>query len=330
MTAGRVLITGATGVVGPAVVDAFSAAGWAVRAFVRVSPAVPPWSAPASLEVGSLDDAASLERAMQDVQVVIHLAGKLHVDASTRSDLAAFRAVNVDGTRQVVAAARRGGARVILASTIAVYGPTHGRDVDEQSRPLPETPYARSKLDAETLALDESNGSGRGIVLRLAAVYGPRMKGNYLRLVRALARPWFLAIGSGNNRRSLIHEEDVARAFLAAASRPELGGRVFNVTDGGVHRMRDIVAAISAALGRRAPRFALPAAPVRFACRTADAAARLAGRRAPVTPDAIDKWLEDLAVFSTRARSELGFVPAVSLVDGWRRTVEALRHTGAV
>lgn len=330
MTACRVLITGATGVIGPAVVDAFSAAGWAVRAFVRVRPGAAAWSAPAALEVGRLDDVASLERAMQDVQVVIHLAAKLHVNVPTESDLAAYRAVNVEGTRHVVVAARRAGARVIFASTIAVYGPTHGREVDEESPPLPETPYARSKLDAETLVLNESNGGGSGTVLRLGAIYGPRMKGNYLRLVRALAGPWFLPIGPGTNRRSLIHEDDVGRAFLAAASHPELSGRAYNVTDGAVHRMRDIVAAISAALGRPAPRFALPAAPVRFACRTADAAARLAGRRAPVTPEALDKWLEDLAVSSTRARSELGFVPAVLLPDGWRRTVDALRRTGAL
>ncbi len=328
MTAPRVLVTGATGVIGPAVVDALAAAGWSVRTFVRVPPDVAPWSAPAALAMGSLEDIHSVVRAVHDVQLVVHLAAKLHINAPTDAEVCEYGAVNVEGTRHVVDAARRAGARVILASTIAVYGATHGRDVDERAAPAPDTAYARSKIEAESLVLDASDGRSPGTVLRLGAVYGPRMKGNYRRLVRGLARGWFIPVGACRNRRSLVHERDAARAFAVTAGRADSAGRVYNVTDGQVHEMRDILSAIAAALERRAPRFALPAKPVRLACGTAERAARLVGWRSPITRDTLDKWLEDLAVSAVRVRTELGFVPSIPLDVGWRQTVEAMRSAG--
>ena len=100
-------------------------------------------------------------------------------------------------------------------------------------------------------------------MLRLGAVYGAQVKGNYRRLLSALARGRFVPIGSGRNRRTLIYDKDVARAALLAVCHPDAAGRVFNVTDGEVHTMATIVRTLCTALGRRPPCLTLPAGPVR-------------------------------------------------------------------
>ena len=100
--------------------------------------------------------------------------------------------------------------------------------------------------------------------MRLGAVYGPRIKGNYERLTRALARHRFIPIGNGLNRRTLIYDKDVGRAAVLAVSHPAAAGRVFNVTDGEYHTLNEIIESICAALGRTPPRLSLPVVPVRF------------------------------------------------------------------
>jgi len=133
-------------------------------------------------------------------------------------------------------------------------------------------------------------------VLRLGAVYGSRIKGNYERLTRSLAgnlgpgnlggnlgtrsqflrklghvpglpghvpRFPFIPIGSGLNRRTLVYDKDVGRAAALAVFHPAAAGRVFNVTDGGFHTLNEIIESICAALGRKPPRLSLPVGPTR-------------------------------------------------------------------
>jgi UDP-glucose 4-epimerase len=166
------------------------------------------------------------------------------------------------------------------------------------------------------------------VVLRLAAVYGPGMKGNYLRLLHALQRGRFAFVGHGDNRRTVVHVDDACAAAQLAAFHPEAPGRAFNVTDGAVHSVREIVLAICAALGRRAPRWHVPARPARAAAWAVDRAFRLAGRRSPIGPDAIAKLLEDVAVCGQRITRELGFTPRLGLEAGWRATVGELFSGG--
>ncbi len=100
-------------------------------------------------------------------------------------------------------------------------------------------------------------------MLRLGAVYGSRIKGNYERLTRALACHRFIPIGNGLNRRTLVYDKDVGRAATLAVSHPAAAGRVFNVTDGGFHALNEIIESICSALGRKPPRLSLPVGPTR-------------------------------------------------------------------
>ena len=150
--------------------------------------------------------------------------------------------------------------QVVALSSIAVYGP-QTQTADEDTVPAPDTPYGVSKLArgrGSVASGPQPTAAPSAVVLRLAAVYGPSVKGNYERLVRALARGRFVPVGDGNNARTLVFEDDAAQAILLAASRPDATGGIFNVTDGGIHTVREIVEAIARALGRRPPRLSVP------------------------------------------------------------------------
>ena len=220
----------------------------------------------------------------------------------------------------------------MYASTIAVYGPTApgAAPATEDAGCAPDTPYARTKLAGEQHLVGAAapDGTPLGVALRLAAVYGPGVKGNYQRLVQAMARGLYVPVGPGTNRRTLVHESDVATAVLLAATGAAAAGRTFNVTDGKVHEVRVIVAAIASALGRRPPRLHVPVGVARMAAAAVAALSRALARPAPVTRATIDKLLEDVAVDGTRLEETLGFVPAFDLQTGWRDVIARMRAQG--
>jgi nucleoside-diphosphate-sugar epimerase len=320
-----VLVTGATGAVGPALVTHAVASGLRVRTLSRHPPPAGLFASDVDAQVGDIRDAAARGRALEGVSRVLHLAAVLHLVTPAEQAGANYADVNTAATSALLRdAAAAGVERVVLFSSIAVYGETHGALATEATPPAPATPYARSKLQAEQAVLAETrpDGTPLGVVLRLAAVYGPRVKGNYLSLVRYLASRRPLPILPGSNRRTLVFDDDVARAAVLASEHPAAAGSTFNVTDGSVHTVREIHDAICEALGRRAPRVGLPVA----VARTMVDAGRWS-LRGPLARVAamVDKYAEDVAVDGCRIQRVLGFTPGIGLQEGWRRTVQQLR-----
>ena len=334
-TAVRALVTGATGAIGPAAVRALLTAGAAVRVFGRLDRVRdqpdrwPGWLPGVELASGDITRPDTVAAAMPDIDVVIHLAALLHVVNPPAGHEQRYRTINVDGTRHVAeAAAAAGVRRLVLASTTAVYGPTGGQPASEDTAPAPDSWYAESKLEAERVARAVGRQSGvEVVILRLSAVYGPRVRGNYRRLLRAMARGRFVSIGPGRNRRSLVADTDAARAFELAARHPAAAGQTFNVADGPAHTVDEILAAMAAAVGRRRPRWHLPAGLARIAAEAGDIAGGVVGRRPGLRPS-IEKYLEESAVEASRIVDVLGFRPELDLADGWRMTAESLRATG--
>jgi nucleoside-diphosphate-sugar epimerase len=317
------LVTGATGAIGPGVVAAM-AATHDIRTLSRHPPDPALFRVPVEPFTGDVTDAAVVQRAMRGAEIVVHLAALLHVVDPPPSMRTEYERINVGGTATVMEAARlEGVSRVVVMSTIAVYGYAGHQVLDEQSSTAPDTLYGRTKLAAEQLALAVRGAQGQPLatVLRSAAVYGPRVKGNYQRLVTALARRRFVPIGRGENLRTLVHENDLAAATALAATHPAAAGRIYNVSDGTPHRLSEIIAAIATALERRPPRWHVPVTPVR-------AALRVAGLVDVRFPRMLDKYLEEVAVDASRIQRELGFRPSAGLLDGWHLTIAAMQQEG--
>jgi len=320
----RILITGATGAVGPVVVRAFHGAGYAVRTLSLDQPSAGIWPDGVEAVIGDVTDVSDVRAVMEGVDAVIHMAALLHIVHVSPELRDKYQRINVEGTGNVLnAAAEAGVKRIVLFSTIAVYGQSGGRILTEDSTPCPDTFYAQTKLEAEQIVLRASGADGRpsGTVLRFGAIYGSRIKGNYERLTHALANHRFIPIGNGLNRRSLIYDKDVGRAAVQAVFHPGSAGRLFNVTDGSFHTLNEIIEAICSGLGRRPPRLSLPVEPTRTLVRFMESGMNAVGFKSPVTTEMITKYTEDIAVDSSRFQKDIGFVPQYDLKTGWKETI---------
>jgi len=341
-----ILLTGATGAVGPLVVKAFHDAGYSIRTLSIDPPPAGIWPDDVEARVGDVTDVSEVWAATVGVDAIVHMAALLHIVNPPPEMREKYVRVNVGGTEAVVDAAVKAGVqRVVLFSTIAVYGASGGRVLNEMSPTCPDTFYGQTKLDAEQVVLKarRADGAPLGTVLRFGAIYGSRIKGNYERLTHALAGNLgtrsrflgklghvphfpFIPVGDGLNRRTLIYDKDVGRAVVQVVSHPAAAGRLYNVTDGGFFSMNEIIEAICLALGRKPPLFSLPAGLMRMVAGLIEKGAGFFGKKAPITRETVDKYTEDIAVDGSLFQKEIGFVPMYDLEAGWKDAIKEMRE----
>jgi nucleoside-diphosphate-sugar epimerase len=316
------VITGVGGTLGPILAHHLNQRGYSIRGFDCKHPEVDILPAECHLFLGDIIDQKLLTLAFRGADFVFHLAAKLHIPDPSFELKEDYKRVNVDGTRSVVQAALSAGVkRLVFFSTINVYGSSQPGQLLDESSPLnPDSFYAESKALAEEVV---SMGIP-SVILRLAAVYGPRMKGNYVRLVNAIRRNRFVPIGNGLNRRTLVYQQDVAAAALLAAEHPAAKGQIYNVTDGTVHTLREIQDAVARAIGKRPQRLFVPASAARLLAAALEYSFRLLGKRCPIDGGTIDKLLEDMAVSGERIQRKLGFRPQFDLSAGWKEAIRFL------
>jgi UDP-glucose 4-epimerase len=303
------------------------AEGYAVRALLH-SRANDAAALPANGEIvfGDITNVNLVSEAVRGVDLVFHLAAKLHIENPPPELTDEYVRVNVEGTRCLVeAAAAAKCERLIFFSTINVYGPTAcGEIVSEDAELHPDSLYAETKVCAEEIVRQLAGT----VVLRAAAVYGPAMKGNFPRLVRAMKKGLPVLVGQGNNRRTMIYVEDLCRAAMVAAEHPAAPGQTFNISDGCVHRLRDVINAISDALGQARSTFRLPEFALRAGAGIIEQSFGVVGKRAPISRATIDKLTEDMAVSSAKIQKQLGFRPQYNLAEGWRETIRLMESRG--
>ncbi len=321
------LVTGATGAVGPSLVRHLVEEGYQVRILIKPGSDIRLLPECIISIIGDINDLDVVARAVSGADYVFHLAAKLHINNPDTSLIKEYKHVNIGGTKTIVDASVAANVkRVIFFSTINVYGSGQpGQEFIENNLVDPQTLYATTKAKAEEIVLSARSAHEEkplGVVLRLAAIYGPGMKGNYVSLLRGLKQGWFIPIGSGKNRRTLIYVDDAIRAAVLAARQPEAAGNIYNLTDGRVYSLMDIIRAMCGALDRRPPRIHLPIAPIRFSVGLIEDGFRFLGRRFPIGRHTIGAMLEDRAVSGDKIQKDLGFRPQIDLEEGWSRVVD--------
>jgi len=319
------LITGATGAIGPSLIQHLLKNGYAVRTFSRHQPAEA--LLPAAVEVvqGDLTDSSSntLAQALSGVDVVFHLAAMLHIENPSPTLAPRYEAVNVGGTQNVInAAAQAGVVRFVYFSTVKVYGLHQREPVHEAIPPTPSTLYAQTKWKGEQVV--NSAQDIETVILRLSAVYGPRLRGSWERMVKAIARGWFIPIGTLRNQRSLTYVEDVARVAQWAVESPNSAGQTYNVVGHEGVSMHAILSAIYGALGRSLPAWRLPAFAVLPAVFAIDKGLSLFGKRSPLNLDTVRQLINDEVYAGEKLRNG-GFQAFTPLEQAWRETVGGLR-----
>jgi UDP-glucose 4-epimerase len=309
VTAGRIVVTGATGFVGQHLVRQLAAQGREVLALVRSTggPPVPG----VRVVARDLETALSVADLLRPGDTVVHLAARAHVMHDKVADpLAAYRAANVAPVRMLCDSAIAAGAdHVILLSSAKIYGEGRASPYTLRDPAAPADAYGRSKWEAEEVL--RTAGAGGGLawtILRPPFVYGPGGKGNFPRLIR-LARvseriP--LPLASIRNARSVIFVGNLAHAIQRCAVDPRARGCVFLPTDRRDVSTPELLEAIALVRGRRAKLFRCPVGVLR-------AAATLAGRRAE-----IDRLTESLRLDGGAIRQGLDWEAPHSLEDGIR------------
>lgn len=289
------VVTGASGFLGAHVCSELAARGHDVRALVRREV---PHLRIAQVHYEGLHDSEGIQRALEGVSAVVHLAARVHMVRDESTDpLGEFRRVNVDGTHTLgELAARAGVSEFFFASSVKAMGETNTRPWTEADPPSPGDPYGISKLEAELALADVGSVSGMATVpLRLPLVYGPGVRANMLRLFRLVDRGWLLPLGSIDNRRSLVFAGNVAAAIALLLGRVR-GHEVFLVSDGEDVSTTELIHAIGESLGRR-PR--LMPAPVSLA----DLGRRIG---VPILKGTIDRLFGSLTIDASKLRDRIG------------------------
>src|SRR2546428_6265253 len=151
----KALVTGAGGFIGRHLVARLLQNGYSVRALVHKSRPPAEWLASVEVAIGDVRDAQAMKEVAAGREIVYHLAGKAHALTEVRGDEDAYRAINTDGTRHVLEGAVAIGARAfVLFSSVKAMGEGGSRCLDESFDGQPETPYGRSKLEAERAVLE--------------------------------------------------------------------------------------------------------------------------------------------------------------------------------
>lgn len=293
----KILVTGATGFVGRALVPALSIDGHEVRAIGRANGP-------------TLDDVeAEWHSLLEACDAVVHLAAMVHVMKDATALAEKFQAVNVDGTARLARqAAEAGVSRFVMLSSVKVHG--ESGHLSESSPRNPLDPYGRSKRDAEDAVCAVGAREGMDVVIiRPPLVYGPGVRANFATLAAAVRRGVPLPLGAIHNRRSLVGLQNLVSLLATCLTHPKAANQAFLVSDGEDLSTPELISRMASVLGREARLFPVPESLL-------TAMAGALGRRGEVR-----RLVGSLTVDIDKARRVLDWTPPMSIDAGLREAL---------
>jgi nucleoside-diphosphate-sugar epimerase len=275
------------------------------------------------IRTGDLADAAAVHRATEGCDLVYHIAATYREAGQGAS---AYTRVNVEGTRNVLEAARLAGAkRVVHCSTGGVHGHIDHPPANEDAPLAPGDIYQRTKLEAEQAAAEYGGRHGLDVVIaRPIGIYGPGDL-RFLKMFRGLARGRFPMLGSGQVFYHLTHVSDLVRGFELCGTTAAAAGRTYILAGPEYTTLARLVELIAAELRVDPPRVHWPVWPVWVAGAMCEAVCIPLGIDPPLFRRRVDFYRKSRAFDTTRARQELGYNPAIDLKTGIHDTAEWYR-----
>jgi NAD dependent epimerase/dehydratase len=307
----RVLVTGAGGFIGSHLAEALVRAGAEVRAFLRytsrgdhgwLEKADPETARELDVFRGDLTNPEAAANAVAGREVVLHLGALIPIPYSYRHPRE-FVAANVEGTLNILEAARREGlTRLVHTSTSEVYGTAKHVPIGEDHPLQPQSPYAASKVGADQLALSYHRSFETPVVIvRPFNTYGPRQSARAVIptiVTQALSRE-MIELGSIHPTRDFLFVEDTVAGLMAAAIATGVEGEVINLGTGVEVSIRDLAGRVFALLGRDLP---------------------ISLDESRLRPP--DSEVERLLADASKAKALLGWESEVELDEGLRRTID--------
>ena len=198
---------------------------------------------------------------LESIDTVFHLAGFAHDMQDPSKVKHLYHAVNVEATVELARLAVISGVKrfVFVSSVKAGGSPLSERCASESDQGDPEGVYGKSKREAELKLLKIGKESGMHVsIIRPSLVYGPGVKGNLQLMLSGIARGWFPPLPETENRRSMIHVDDLVRAIFLVAEDDRANGEIFIATDGKPYSSREIYSTMCNIAGRPVPKWCVP------------------------------------------------------------------------
>jgi nucleoside-diphosphate-sugar epimerase len=308
-----IAVTGASGFVGRALCQSLEEQGRPYRALVRTLDA----RLPQACVVGDIGPDTDWAQALEGVECVVHCAARVHVMREQAFDpLAAFRRINVDGTRRLALEASQAGVgRMVFVSTLKVLGEQSapGTRLQHLSPAKPQDPYGQSKWEAEQALWLAAQQTGlQAVVVRPPLVYGPGVKANFLKLMQAVSRGVPLPLGLVQNQRSLLALGNLTDLLQLCTSHPGAAGQTFLASDDQDVSVSELVRELALVFERPARLVPVPVSWMRWG-------GRLTGR----LPQ-IERLIGSLQVDIRHTRGVLGWSPRLTLKQGLRLAVQGM------
>lgn len=324
----RVLVTGGTGFTGSALVKRLLNEGHEVIALdykegIQFDSLR---SMGAKTFIGTVTDKKIVERCMEGVDIVFHLAAafrELNVPDGYYYD------VNVNGTRNVLDAAYINGVKkFIYCSTCGVHGNIENPPANEDAPIAPADYYQRTKYEAEPIVKGYANKGMKTVILRPAAIYGPGDPERFFMIFKRVAKGSFPMFGSGDTLYHPLYIDNLIDAFMICMELDKGNGREYLIADEEYFPIKEIVKKVGEALDIPVKINYYPVMPIVIAGHIVEKVCKPLGIAPPIFPRRVDWYRQNRAFDITRAKKELGYIPKIGLDEGLRRTGQWYKEMG--
>lgn len=326
----NVLVVGASSFIGRHLVNRLIKKGENISALVRSMQKVPfDWKKVIKIYEGDITEKKSITGICRNIEVVFHLAAKVHDFSGITDTSRGHFAINVEGTRNLLDECNDSLIRHFLFFSSVKAMTEEGKNIlDETFTPVPATPYGESKLAAEKLVAEYGKKYGfKTTSFRLPLVYGTGNKGNICRMIEAIDKRRFILIGGGENKRSMVYVGNVIDAALAVIEKQKADNEIYIVKDGIDYTVKEIYETIAKGLGKKPLPFHIPMSIARRLAWVGDIGGSIVRKPLPFNSEVLGKLTGSLAFSSRKIQENIGFVPRYNLYNTIDETISWYRNS---
>jgi nucleoside-diphosphate-sugar epimerase len=318
-----VLITGATGFIANHLIPLLIKQDWLIKTVIRSeSHQLPARVNP--VNVGSIDGTTDWRNILQGINTVIHLAARAHIlQEQAFNPEAEFFKVNTEGTANLVKQSIEAGVKhFVFISSIGAMATISNQPLTENSPCQPDTPYGRSKLQAEQALINlASQSSMTWTILRPTLVYGSGNPGNMERLIKLINRGLALPFGLVNNRRSFVYVGNLVDAIATTLTHPKATNQIFLVSDGQDLSTPELIRKIAYHMRRPCNLLPVPPSLLKLVGYLGDTIQNLSQKPISLNTSTIDRLLGSLFIDSSHIQTTLNWQPPFSIDQGLEQTL---------
>ncbi|MBR8826978.1 MAG: NAD-dependent epimerase/dehydratase family protein [Gomphosphaeria aponina SAG 52.96 = DSM 107014] len=319
------LVTGATGFIASHLLPILQQQGWEITAAVRNNFSQITTRPMKIIKIGEIDGKTNWKKALQGINIVIHLAARAHILAEEiPNPEAEFMRVNTEGTANLVKQSIEAGVKqFIFISSIGAMASFSEKILTENESCQPDSPYGVSKLKAETALIQQAKNSKMSwTIFRPTLVYGPGNPGNMERLMKLVKLGLPLPFGGIKNRRSLIYVENLVQAIAHSLNHPQAANQTFLLRDSQDISTPELILKIAQKMQKPCQLLPLPPNILKLLGDLGDIGEKLSQKNLPLNSYTINRLLGSLFVDSSHIQNTLKWYPPFTIDYGIEKTIQ--------